>query len=107
MRSEGRHRGDGERFAQDRLGGIGIRGREPDPIAVELDDGDIGQTTHPAEVGIGLQRPLGQTALPAQFRGGACCDEAAVVDDDEIVDEAFDEVELVAGALGRRRRRRR
>lgn len=97
MRAERPHRGHGQRLAQNRLGGIGSRGCEPGPTAVEFDDGDIGQAAHPPEVGIGLQRPLGQAALAAQFRGGSGCDEAAVIDDDEIVDEAFDEVELVTG----------
>ena len=97
MRGEGLHGGHGDGLVQDRLGDVRIRCGEAHPVAVELDDGDVGDLAHPAHVRIGLQYPLRGAALTAQLIGGAVGDEPAAVDDDEVVDETLDQVELVTG----------
>ena len=97
VRGEGLHGGHGDGLVQDRLGDVRIRCGEAHPVAVELDDGDVGDLAHPAHVRIGLQYPLRGAALTAQLIGGAVGDEPAAVDDDEVVDETLDQVELVTG----------
>jgi hypothetical protein len=86
-----------DRALQHGLGGCGIRCLEEGVTAVEVDDGDSGHLAQPAEIPVDIELVAVVTVLALQLLARTARPDLAVGDDHQIVAQAFDEVELVAG----------